>query len=162
MFVSDEYNHYGGFSDLLNSHGDAVDPGEPASVAQSLPPHLMIAKSRFVRSIHEEKLNGTRSREDELLEKLKKLTEDSEKRGFDPQKFTELLKEYTEESSNGTNTLVTDKLVQILYNFLQENKDKKNIKLKSPTSTPPAKTKIVREECASAPDILGKEFYVKL
>ena len=35
------------------------------------------------------------SREEELLEKLKELASDSKNNGFDTEKFTELLKEYT-------------------------------------------------------------------
>ena len=52
-----------------------------------------------------------------------------------------------------TNTLVTDKLVQILYNFLNEKK-------MSGTSAPAApvkkKNKVIKPECDKAPQILGR------
>ena len=40
------------------------------------------------------------SREEELLEKLKELAKESKNKGFNTQKFTELLKEYTNGSKN--------------------------------------------------------------
>ena len=151
VFVNDDFTHFGGFDDLLNEDA-VVGPQQQSSVVNPIPSPLMIAKSRFVRSIKSEKLNSTKSREQELLEKLKHLTEESEKKGFDPQKFTELLKEFSN-SKNVSNTLVTDKLVQLIYKFLQENKEKQTWSTMS--TTPPTKVKIRKPECVNASDILG-------
>ena len=117
---------------------------------------------------------GSDSRENDLLEKLKQLSKDSKTSGFDTQRFTELLKEYTEgkinafsfsiiwtmyhlaSNTSNTNTLVTDKLVQILYNFLAENRDHGK---SAPANTLPSvdkRAKVVKQECVDAPNILGK------
>ena len=49
----------------------------------------------YFRSAQNSSGSSSDSREEELLEKLKELASDSKNNGFDTEKFTELLKEYT-------------------------------------------------------------------
>ena len=108
------------------------------------------------------------SKDSELMEKLKELARNSKNdNSFDTQKFTDLLKEYTgnkkcsgqkitfyfpASNMTNTNTLVTDKLVQILYNFLNEKK----MSAKSAPALVKKKVKVIKPECANPPQILGR------
>ena len=67
-----------------------------------------------------------------------------------------LIKPFENAASNitNTNTLVTDKLVQILYNFLNEKKA--GGKSAPAPAVIKTKAKVVKPECLNAPQILGK------
>ena len=59
IFINDDFTQYGGISDLVlpGDNNDATDTDNTwhqgsSSVVQPLPPHAMIAKSRFVRSVN--------------------------------------------------------------------------------------------------------------
>ena len=58
IFINDDFTQYGGFNDLVlpGDNSDATDTDNTwhqgsSSVVQPLPPHAMIVKSRFVRSV---------------------------------------------------------------------------------------------------------------
>ena len=163
IFVNDDFNQYVDYEMLFNHEIDATGRYKsPSSVVQPLPSLDLKMKSRYTRSIKLEKNKVPDSRENELLEKLKVLGKESRNKGFDPQKFSNLLKEYSSASnmSSSSNTLVTDKLVQILYNFLAEKKE-------GPGKSAPAainfqkmeqsRTKSVDAECLNAPAILAND-----
>jgi len=177
VFITDEFNHYGGLEEFNSFDvGDATDdPEGPVAVAQSHAGHKfrpanrkMNMQTRFVRSIGDIVKKQTLvenqldekdlSKDTELMEKLKELARNSKNdNSFDTQKFTDLLKEYTATNLTNQNTVVTDKLVQILYNFLNEKKAGEN----SAPAVMPKKTKVVVPDCLTAPQILGRLQLVK-
>ena len=153
VFVNDDFNQYVDYEMLFNHGIDATGQHKgPSSVVQPLPSLDLKMKSRYTRSIKFEKEKVPDPRENELLEKLKELGKESKNKGFDPQKFSNLLKEYSLASnmSSNSNTLVTDKLVQILYNFLAEKKEDPGKSAPAAIHYPrmeQSRTKSVNHEC---------------
>lgn len=164
VFITDEFNQYGGLEEYepFDATDATADPDGPVGVAHSPAKvkfqqanRMLNPKTRFVRSTDDNKVaEKDLSKDTELMEKLKELAKNSKNdNSFDTQKFTDLLKEYTASNITNTNTLVTDKLVQILYNFLNEKK----MSGKSAPAPKKPKAKVIKPECANAAQILAND-----
>jgi len=164
VFITDDFNQYGGLEEfgVFDTADATADPDGPVALSNSPlgvkyqhANRRLNPKIRFVRSAEDNKVGEKDpSKDSELMEKLKELARNSKnENSFDTQKFTDLLKEYTASNMTNTNTLVTDKLVQILYNFLNEKK----MSAKSAPAPGKKKAKVIKPECANAPQILAND-----